>query len=38
MEDFAKLAENSSAVDKILTKIENLYQINVIGGYDDEFQ
>ena len=37
MEDFAKLAENSSAVDKILTKIENLYQINVIGGYDDEF-
>lgn len=36
MEDFAKLSENSSSVDEILTKIESLYQINVIGGYDDD--
>ena len=37
MKDFQKLAENSSEVDKLITKIENLYQLNVIGGYEDEF-
>lgn len=37
MKDFQKMAENSSEVDKLITKIENLYQLNIIGGYDDEF-
>ena len=37
MKDFQKLAENSSEVDKLITKIESLYQLNVIGGYEDEF-
>ncbi len=37
MKDFQKLAENSSEVDKLTTKVERLYQLNVIGGYDDEF-
>lgn len=37
MKDFQRLAENSSEVDKLTTKVERLYQLNVIGGYDDEF-
>lgn len=37
MVDFAQLSENSSAVDEILNKIDELYQLDVIGGYDDEF-
>lgn len=37
MVDFAQLSENSSAVDDILNKIDELYQLDVIGGYDDEF-
>ena len=37
MVDFANLSENASAVDEILTKIDELYQLNIIGGFDDEF-
>ena len=37
MLDFAKLSVNAKAVDEILTKIDELYQLNIIGGYDDEF-
>ena len=37
MVDFANLSENASAVDEILSKIDELYQLNIIGGYDDEF-
>ena len=37
MIDFAQLSENSSAVDDILNKIDEIYQLDVIGGYDDEF-
>ena len=37
MKDFEKLAENASDVDKLITKVENLYNLNKIGGYEDEF-
>lgn len=37
MIDFANLSENASAVDEILSKTDELYQLNIIGGYDDEF-
>ena len=37
MRDFEKLAENASDVDKLITKVENLYNLNKIGGYEDEF-
>ena len=35
--DFAELAENSSEVDIILNKIDELYQLDIIGGYNNEF-
>lgn len=37
MKDFQLLAENSSEVDKLTTKVETLYQLNIIGGYENEF-
>lgn len=37
MIDFAQLSENSSDVNNILNKIDELYKLDFIGGYDDEF-
>lgn len=34
MEDFAKLAENSSAVIKLQQKINDFYKLNYVGGKD----
>jgi hypothetical protein len=34
MEDFAHLAENSSAVIKLQQKINEYYKLNYIGGKD----
>lgn len=37
MEDFQALAENSLEVDKVKCKIDSLYNLDIIGGYEDEF-
>ena len=37
MIDFANLSENASSVDVILNKIDELYQLDIIGDYNDKF-
>lgn len=37
MEDFEALADNPTQAIELIEKIDELYDLNTIGGYDDEF-
>ena len=37
MEDFEDLADNPTQTIDLIEKIDELYDLNTIGGYDDEF-